>query len=405
MPTSTADTVRVAKPVRVDSAEGWRNVGVAFTSMFVVFGVAYSFGAFFESMSDEFGAGSAATSAVFSLTAFCYYLLGPVSGRAMDRFGPKPLLVVAAVAMLAGLSLTAAVDRLWLGYVTYGLGVGIGVACGYVPMVALVGGWFERRRGTALGVAVAGIGVGTLVGAAIAAAAISRYGWRTAYVGFAIASAVLLLGCAALGTRPPRPAHQAASLPLGGVVRTPAFGLLYVSTLLASLALFVPFVLLPPFAENAGVPPVAGAALVGLIGLASVLGRLAIGAIADRFGLVRSYRVCFAVVAASFLIWLVATEYRLLVVFAMVLGIGYGGCIALNPAVLAQMFGVDRLGGLVGLMYTSAGIGTLIGPLAAGFLIDVTGTYRWTIAGCFILATAALLALLPLTVPQSRVST
>lgn len=393
----------MAKPAGVDSAEGWRNVGVAFTSMFVVFGVAYSFGAFFESMSDEFGTGSAATSAVFSLTAFCYYLLGLVSGRAMDRFGPKPLLVVAAVAMLVGLSLTAAVDRLWLGYLTYGLGVGIGVACGYVPMVALVGGWFERRRGTALGVAVAGIGVGTLVGAAIAAAAVSRYGWRTAYVGLAIASAVLLLGCAALATRPPRPAHQPASLPLGGVVRTPAFGLLYVSTLLASLALFVPFVLLPPFAESAGVPPVVGAALVGLIGLASVLGRLAIGAIADRFGLVRSYRVCFAVVAASFLIWLVATEYRLLVVFAVVLGIGYGGCIALNPAVLAQMFGVDRLGGLVGLMYTSAGIGTLIGPLAAGFLIDVTGTYRWAIAGCFILATAAAIALLPLAPPHGRV--
>ncbi|HJY25539.1 MAG TPA: MFS transporter, partial [Actinomycetes bacterium] len=101
----------MAKLVQVDSAEGWRNVGVAFTSMFVVFGVAYSFGAFFESMSDEFGAGSAATSAVFSLTAFCYYLLGLVSGRAMDRFGPKPLLVVAAVAMLVGLSLTAAVDQ------------------------------------------------------------------------------------------------------------------------------------------------------------------------------------------------------------------------------------------------------------------------------------------------------
>lgn len=250
----------MAKPAApVDSAEGWRNVGVAFVSMFVVFGVAYSFGAFFESMSDEFGTGSGATSAVFSLTAFCYYLLGLVSGRATDRFGPKPLLVVAAVAMLVGLSLTAAVDQLWLGYLTYGLGVGIGVACGYVPMVALVGGWFERRRGTALGVAVAGIGVGTLVGAAVAAAAISRYGWRAAYVGLAIPSAVLLLGCAALATRPPRPASQTASRPLGDVVRTPAFGLLYVSTLLASLALFVPFVLLPPFAENAGERPVAGA--------------------------------------------------------------------------------------------------------------------------------------------------
>ena len=97
----------------VDSAQGWRNVGVAFVSMFVVFGVAYSFGAFFESMSDEFGASSGATSAVFSLTAFCYYSLGFASGRAMDRYGPSPVLVVGAVAMLAGLSLTAAVD--WPG--------------------------------------------------------------------------------------------------------------------------------------------------------------------------------------------------------------------------------------------------------------------------------------------------
>jgi hypothetical protein len=80
----------VAKLVQVNSAEGWRNVGVAFTSMFVVFGVAYSFGAFFESMSDEFGAGSAATSAVVSLTAFCYYLLGLVSGRCGPRRPDRP---------------------------------------------------------------------------------------------------------------------------------------------------------------------------------------------------------------------------------------------------------------------------------------------------------------------------
>jgi MFS family permease len=113
-----------------------------------VFGVAYSFGAFFASMSDEFGAGSGATSAVFSLTAFSYYLLGSVSGRAMDRLGPKPVLLVGALAMLVGLSLTAAVDRLWLGYVTYGLGVGVGVACGgrvrtSSPSYA---GWTRTRR-------------------------------------------------------------------------------------------------------------------------------------------------------------------------------------------------------------------------------------------------------------------
>ena len=280
--------------------------------------------------------------------------------------------------MGVGLSVTATVDRLWVGYLTYGLGVGIGVACGYVPMLAVVGGWFERRRTTALGIAVAGIGLGTLAVAPVAAASIDRYGWRATYVG------------------PPIPPASEDSLALRQIVRTMAFASLYVSTVLASMALFVPFVLLPAFAEERGAAPVAGAALVGLIGFASVVGRLAIGFVADRLGRVRSYQACLAVMAGSFLLWFGATEYSLLVIFAIVLGVGYGASIALNPAVIVEMFGVQGLGRLVGLIYTSAAIGSLAGPPAAGLLIDVTGTYRWAIAGCFILATGALLALVPL---------
>ncbi len=381
---------------RLDSAQGWRNVAVAFVSKFVVFGVAYSFGAFFASMSEEFGSGGGLTSGVFSLTAFCYYILGLLSGPAVDRFGPRPVLLVGGLAMAVGLSLTAVVDRLWVGYVTYGLGVGIGVACGYVPMVAVVGGWFERRRGTALGVAVSGIGLGTLAVAPVAAESIERYGWRATYVGLGVTSAVLLFGCAALASRPPGPAADEDALPLRGIVRTTAFGSLYVSTLLASIALFVPFVFLPAFAEEAGAAPVAAAAPVGIIGLASVVGRLAIGVAADRLGRVRTYQTCFAVMAGSFLLWLGATGYGFLVVFAIVLGVGYGGSIALNPAVIVEMFGLQGLGRLVGLIYTSAAVGTLVGPPAAGLLVDATGTYRWATAGCFVLATASLLALVPL---------
>src|SRR5450756_1344948 len=90
--------------------------------------------------------------------------------------------------MSSGLLLTSRVHTLWAGYLTYGIGVGIGVACGYVPMVAVVGGRFERRRTFALGLAVAGIGTGTLVGGPLAGALISRYGWRTTYVIFGVAS-------------------------------------------------------------------------------------------------------------------------------------------------------------------------------------------------------------------------
>jgi MFS family permease len=379
----------------LDAGPGWVTVGAAFVSMGVVFGVAYSFGAFFTPMAAEFGAGSGATSAVFSITACCWFLLGSVSGRAADRFGPRPVLLVGAVALAAGLVGTAAVQELWIGYLTYGLGVGVAVACGYVPMVAAVGAWFVRRRAIALAVAVAGIGVGTLAGAPLAAALIDAVGWRRTFVVFGVAGAGLLVGCALVARRPPE-ATGAAPLPVRDLVRTGAFRSLYASTLLASLALFVPFVFLPTFAESVGASAVAGAALVGVIGVASVLGRLAIGGLADRLGRIRTYRACYALLAASFPIWLVADSYGALLVFTTVLGIGYGGWIALQPAVIAEIFGLRGLGGLVGLVYTAGGIGALFGPPLAGLLVDTTGGYGWAVSTAGVFALAAFLALLPL---------
>jgi MFS family permease len=370
-------------------------VAAGFVSMFTVFGVAYSFGAFFAPMAEEFEAGSGATSAVFSVTAFLYFLLGAVSGRAADRFGPRPVLLVGAVALAVGLAGTAAVDRLWLGYVTYGLGVGVAVACGYVPMLAVIGGWFDERRSLALGVAVAGVGVGTLAVAPLAGALIARIGWRGTYLVFAVAGAGLLVLSAAVVRRPPS-APEAAHVPVGRARKTTAFASLYGSGLLLSLALFVPFVFLPPFAEARGVGKVAAAALVGVIGGTSVVGRLVLGAVGDRLGRVRTYQGCFLLIAASFPIWLVTDRYGWLVVFAAVLGVGYGGFIALNPAVVAELFGVAGLGGLIGTLYTSAAVGSLVGPPAAGMLIDRTGAYDPAITAALALSALSFVALLPL---------
>jgi MFS family permease len=370
-------------------------VVAAFTSMFAVFGVAYSFGAFFEPMADELGSGRGATSLVFSITAFTYFALGAVSGLAVDRFGPRPVLVVGALVMGAGLLLTSRTTSIGVGYLTYGAGVGIGVACGYVPMVAVVGGWFDRRRSAALGVAVAGIGLGTVVVVPVAAALIDAYGWRTTYVVFAAGSSAMLLLAAALAERPPRSVSATGTLTLRQAVRTRAFVSLYGSSTLLSLALFQVFVYLPDFAEDEGATTVSAAALVSVVGGASIAGRLVLGPVADRIGRIRTYRACFAVMAGSFGIWLVAPSYVWLVVFALVLGGSYGGFIALSPAVAAEVFGVTNLGRLVGVLYTGAGLGALLGPPLAGLLIDASG-YRWAIAASMVAAIAATVALVPL---------
>ena len=388
---------------QVDSARGWLMTGATFVSTFVVFGVAYSFGAFFDSMSDEFGSGKGLTALLFSATTFLYFVLGVFTGRWSDRVGPRPVLATAIVTLGGGLYLTSIAGSIWLGLAAYSIGVGIAVACGYVPMVAAVGGWFERYRTTALGVAVAGIGTGTLVMAPISSWLIDEYGWRSAYRILAVGGMVLLAGCYVVAAPPPGRATTDPPRPIRELVGHGAFRSLYGSTLLMSVALFVPFVFLASYAEERDLSSSLGALLVGLIGGSSIVGRLGLGAIASRVGVMRLYQGCFGTMALSFGIWLVAgASAVLLVLFAVVLGVAYGGFIALSPAVAAQLFGTVGLGGVLGAVYTAAGLGGLVGPPAAGALIDATDGYSLAIAIAGAFAAAAFLVLLTLPSANER---
>lgn len=358
----------------VDSRRGWLVVAAAATSMFTVFGIAYSFGAFFESMAADFDTGAGATALVFSVTLSLSFALAPITGRYTDRFGPRPVLWVGAGSLAAGLLLTTVAPSIVVGYVTYGVGVGVAVACGYVPMVSTVGGWFVRQRAAALGVAVAGVGVGTLVGAPLAAALISSIGWRATFVVFAVGGASLMVLAGLVAERGPAAAQAARLQPLGELLRIRAFGVLYGASLLVTFGLFVPFVFIVSYAERRGVGEVAAATLVGLIGGASIVGRLGLGTLAVRFGATRLYRLSFLVMGLSHLIWLVAGDrYALLVLYAIVLGVGYGGFIAISPAVVADRFGLEGMGGILGTLYTSAAVGSLLGPPLAGLLFDELG--------------------------------
>ena len=298
--------------------------------------------------------------------------------------------------MGAGLYLTSLADSIWVGYVTYGLGVGMGVACGYVPMVAVVGAWFERRRAAALGVAVTGVGLGTLVAAPLAAALIDQYGWRQTYVLFGLCSLAGLILCGCLTPCPPVPAGQQSGLRLSKLVKLPMFGYMYFACFFISLALFVPFVFLVSYARARGIDEVAAASLIGIIGGASIGGRLGFGALGDSFSRIHLYQSTFMIVALSFLVWLFSSHsFMLLMAYAVLLGAGYGGFIALSPAVAAEIFGLLGLGTILGAIYTAAGFGGLLGPTLAGWLIDQTGNHYVAIITAMIFAIVGFLLLIP----------
>ncbi len=359
-----------------DSARSWLMAALAFMTCLVAFGVVYSFGDFFKPMASEFGASRATTSAVFAITAAMYNLLGVVGGHLSDRFGPRPVMLAGALAMGAGLLATSYIDRLWMIYLTYGVGIGFGVALTYVPMLAVVGGWFVQQRNTAMGVAVSGIGCGTLLFAPLAAWLIELYGWRQAYALLAAFACACLAICALLAESPPNPITT-ARLNLWQAARTPNFGRLYLSSVLISVAIYTPFVYLPDFAESLGIDDIRSASLVGFIGAASIGGRLALGTAADRAGIIPLYKFTTIALALSYVIWILSHSYRSLVIFTVLMGAAYGGLVALSPAVVAELFGVIGLGAMLGALFTSSAISSLAGPPLVGFLMDYSGSAIW----------------------------
>jgi MFS family permease len=387
----------------LDSRRAWLTVVAAFVASAVTLGTAYSFGAFFESMSEEFGSERGATAVIFGLTTFTFFWLSLLTGRMMDRFGPRVVLVIGAIAIGVGLLATSRVHSLGAGYVTYGAGVGVAAACGYVPMVAMVGRWFDHHRAVAVGLAVAGIGVGTMVMSPLAAELVDRHGWRDTYVIFGVGGAALLLACVPLAERPPGDGLPQPSR-FGDAMRSPVFRRIHLSALFLGLALFVPFVFVGQYAKEHGVGSVQAAVLVGLLGGASVVSRIGFGSLVRRFGAFRLYRGCFVIHTVSFVLWFVAgASYVVLALFVLVLGVGYGGFVALGPVVVADRLGVTGLGSILGVLYTAPGLGALIGAPTAGWIIDRTDTYRWSIATCFVCAAIAALLLTGLPVgPDGR---
>lgn len=375
---------------KLDSPRAWVVVCAAFVGAFVGFGVTYSFGVFLKPMALEFHVNHAAMSLLFSTIAGLSFFLAPLTGDLADHYGPRPVVAAGAVLMSAGLLLTARVHSFALVMLTYGGGLGASVACTYIPSIAAVGEWFKAHRDIALGIAISGIGCGTLVAAPVSALLIERYGWRTSFEIFGWIGGGLLLLCAALLARPPV-AGETAKTGIEAKLRTRAFTLMYISLLFSGIAIYVSFVFLPAYAADIGISRVAGAAVIGYIGAASVVGRLGLNALAPRYGLLFMYQVAYATLLISFALWLTAHSYASLVAFGLVMGVGYGGIAAMAPAVAANIFGIEGLGELLGILFTGFGMACIVGPPAAGVLVDYTHDFKWPV---FLAAGASVLALL-----------
>jgi MFS family permease len=306
-----------------------------------------------------------------------------------DRFGPRLVCSAGMVIIAAGLLASSFAHSMAAIYLAWGAGLGVGIGLVYAPSIACVPPWFVRRRAFAAGIASAGIGVGTLTVPLLCTAAIDAMGWRHALQ--ALAAGVLVVGVGAtllLQRAPTRAAagSAAAGMTLKEALRSRRFWWMYAACVLAAPAMFIPFAHVSAAARDLGIGDARAVGLVGLIGVGSIVGRFAIGGLADRLGRIASIALLEASLGACYLLWLGAGGYVALALFALWLGLSYGGIVSLMPAICMDLFGARAVASILGALYSGAAFGNLLGPVVAGAVFDRTGSYVPVIWACLVLS-------------------
>ena len=382
-----------------ESAYAWVVVWATFVSLAVIFGVAYSFAAFFDSFAAEFSAKRADVALVFGLTGLIYFAFGGVGGMLSDRYGARLICSLGMLCIAAGLLLTSFAQSLGTVYLFYSVGIGVGIALAYTPSIGNVQPWFTARRGLASGIASSGIGLGTLLVPLLAAMWISSLEWRMALR--VMSAAVILVGLSStvlLKRAQIAPLGNAkANSPLPGMTLAQAlkdkrFWWFYLFTFTAAPTMFIPFAHVSASARDIGISEANAVGLVGLIGIGSLVGRFAISALADRIGRTRTLTLMQVSMASTYLLWMGSGGYGLLAVFALWFGLSYGGIVSLMPAICMDLFGARAVAGIIGTLYTGAAVGNLIGPVAAGAVFDWMGSYHPVLWFCVALSVVSVYA-------------
>ncbi len=357
---------------------------------------------------------------VTSGNAYSKLLVGPLfgflAGWFVDRFGPRRLMlagILMASGALVGLGTVSTLGFFYLFYVFNALGY---VCGGPLPNQVLLSRWFDSNRGKAMGFAYLGIGVGGAIVPLLAHALTQRFGWQAALQILGVLMLVIAFPMAWFVREKPEESTPAgapqqssivnrqSSIPSGAlpslapVLKSPAFYLLMVGSMCSIAAVggtmqnLKLFLSLDVKLAQGEVAQIASLVLVG-----SLIGRITMGYLADRFTKKYVMLLIYSIVACAIPLLFLADVPAARYGFALLFGIGLGGDYMIIPLMAAELFGVRMLGRLMGIVLTADGVAEATAPMLVASIRDATGSYASGFAVLIGLAAlgAVAVALLP----------
>jgi MFS family permease len=385
---------------------GWVMVALGALMTCVAVGAMFSLAVFLEPMTRDTGWSRAGVSSAMTLNFLAMGIAGFGWGALSDRFGPRGVVLAGSVLLGLGLALASRATSQTSFLLIYGLVVGVAAGSFFAPMIAAVMSWFDRHRSLAVSLVSVGIGVAPLTLSPFAAWLVSWTDWRNAQLIIAVLAWVLLVP-ASLFVRP-APAAPAAGPAtddggLGGVaqsLRSPQFIVLALTYFACCAAHSGPIFHTISYAIACGVPAMAAVTVYSVEGLAGLGGRLALGVLADRYGVKRILIAGLLIQALAAGAFVFARRLDEFYAVAAVFGFAYGGVMPLYAVLAREYFGQRILGTVLGAATMVSTLGMALGPLGGGWIFDRFGGYAWLYIGSFALgmgAVAIALAFPPIT--------
>lgn len=389
----------------------WMQVVVAFWIQALGLGsLLYSYGVVSLSFADTFQPShSLLMLGIAAMTLFAG-MLSPWLGRTMDRGSIKWLMILGITATALGYLLLSFAGAMWQTPVVYAVLMSFGyVILGPLGASTLLLRWFSERRGLALGIAGAGTSFGGFLFPPLIQWLVELHEWRTAFrllAGIVLASGipvVLLLTRDRPERLPESPVHVAGSDASKAVSRYNSYGSVLSDRNFWVIALAVGILFavytatlsnLAAFATDLGFSANKAAQLMSIVAVMAIPGTLIFGALADRLDLRVALGLLMSMVVIGMLIFLGDPSHRMLQLGSGIAGIGGGGMIPVWGALLARTFGSLDYGRVMGLMNPLLMLFSLISPMLAGLLRDLSGGYH-TVFLAFVIPLAAAILLLP----------
>jgi MFS family permease len=311
-------------------------------------------------------------------------------GMALDRFGPRPVLLAGSSILGAGLVLASRAQSVTEFQLLFGVLVGVGGGAIFAPLMATVASWFERNRSLAISLVSAGMGIAPMTVAPIAAALVERTDWRFSQLVIGLAVWALLLPAAFLIRRAPA-ATVAAGMArtvgrpsLKAVFTSPQFLILAAAFFLTCGTHSGPLFHTVSYAISCGLPVMAAVSIYSVEGLAGLAGRLVIGLLADRFGARRIFVLGLmwqAFAAGSYMFARTPEEFYTV---AVAFGFAYAGVMPLYAVLVRENFPVSIIGTVVGATSMASSLGMATGPVVGGLIFDHFHTYSGLYIGAFL---------------------